>query len=107
MFLCCPFGEYEIDLDVKSFSDEGSTLQQRTAWEIENGPDEVLTHREQIYQMPGPMAVVMLIDKKKGLGQMLAPYMCTWFPYTLCDNGPLHKGYCWASIAMARLEKSL
>ena len=41
LYVCCPFGEYEIDLDVESYSDEGSTLQQRTAWEIENGPDEV------------------------------------------------------------------
>eukprot|EP00904_Undaria_pinnatifida_P008999 jgi/Undpi1/5229/HiC_scaffold_2.g00511.m1 len=40
LYVCCPFGEYEIDLDVESYSDEGSTLQQRTAWEIENGPDE-------------------------------------------------------------------
>ena len=43
LFVCCPFGNYEIDLDVDSYSDEGSTLQQRTAWEIENGYDEVLT----------------------------------------------------------------
>ena len=41
LFLCCPFGQYELDLVVESFSDEGSDLQQRTAWEIENGPDEV------------------------------------------------------------------
>ncbi|CAM9274851.1 unnamed protein product [Laminaria digitata] len=40
LFVCCPFGDYEIDLDVESFSDEGSTREQRTAWEIENGPDE-------------------------------------------------------------------
>ena len=41
LFVCCPFGEYELDLEVESYSDEGSTLQQRTAWEIENGEDEV------------------------------------------------------------------
>ena len=44
LFLCCPFGDYEIDLIVESYSDEGSELQQRTAWEIENGSDEVLPH---------------------------------------------------------------
>ena len=42
LFVCCPFGDYEIDLDVESFSDEGSTREQRTAWEIENSSDEVL-----------------------------------------------------------------
>ena len=41
LFLCCPFGDYELELVVESFSDEGSELQQRTSWEIENGPDEV------------------------------------------------------------------
>lgn len=40
-FVCAPFGNYEIELDVTSYSDAGSTMQQRTAWEIENGPDEV------------------------------------------------------------------
>lgn len=40
LFLCCPFGDYELDLIVESFSDEGSDLEQRTSWEIENGPDE-------------------------------------------------------------------
>ena len=49
LFVCCPFGDYEIDLDVESFSDEGSTLEQRTAWEIENGPDEVLIDAENRY----------------------------------------------------------
>lgn len=41
LFLCCPFGNYELELVVESFSDEGSELEQRTSWEIENGPDEV------------------------------------------------------------------
>lgn len=49
LFLCCPFGDYEIDLVVESFSDEGSALQQRTAWEIENGPDEVKIELFQLF----------------------------------------------------------
>ena len=41
LFVCSPFGEYELDLDVESESDADSTLEGRTSWEIENGPDEV------------------------------------------------------------------
>lgn len=40
LFVCCPFGEYELDLVVESTS-SGTIRQQRTSWEIENGPDEV------------------------------------------------------------------
>ena len=40
LFVCCPYGEYELDLVVESFSG-GTIRQQRTSWEIENGPDEV------------------------------------------------------------------
>lgn len=43
LLVCSPFGEYEVDLDIQSFSDEGSTLEQRTSWQVKNGPDEVLT----------------------------------------------------------------
>ena len=40
LFVCCPFGEYELELDVESYG-SGSIRQQRTSWEIENGADEV------------------------------------------------------------------
>eukprot|EP00904_Undaria_pinnatifida_P009184 jgi/Undpi1/5396/HiC_scaffold_2.g00677.m1 len=35
-----PYGEYELDLDVESFDDEGTTRWTRIAYEIENGEDE-------------------------------------------------------------------
>lgn len=41
LFVCAPFGEYEIELDVKSFTGDRPGLQERTAWELENGEDEV------------------------------------------------------------------
>lgn len=41
LFVCSPFGEYELDLDVQSFDDEDSTERKRIAFEIENGADEV------------------------------------------------------------------
>eukprot|EP00904_Undaria_pinnatifida_P009002 jgi/Undpi1/5231/HiC_scaffold_2.g00512.m2 len=53
IFVCAPFGHYEIDLDVASYSDEGSTLQQRTAWEIENGPDEACSDHCSEYEYFG------------------------------------------------------
>lgn len=42
LIVCSPFGEYEIDLDILSFSDENSTLERRTSWLIKTGVDEVL-----------------------------------------------------------------
>lgn len=42
VFVCAPFGHYEIDLDISSDSDPGTEMQARTAWEIEDGqPGEV------------------------------------------------------------------
>lgn len=56
LLACSPFGEYQIDLDVESFSDENSTLQQRTSWQIKNGPDEVLTgEHNNAWSYPGLM----------------------------------------------------
>ena len=43
LHICCPFGEYELDMNIQSYSNRNSTLQQRTAWEVQNGPDEVFT----------------------------------------------------------------
>eukprot|EP00904_Undaria_pinnatifida_P009040 jgi/Undpi1/5266/HiC_scaffold_2.g00547.m1 len=40
LFVCSPFGEYEIDLEILSFSDENSTLERRTSWLIKTGVDE-------------------------------------------------------------------
>lgn len=43
IFVCAPFGEYELMLDVNSYTeDPDSRLQQRTAWTLENGDEEVL-----------------------------------------------------------------
>lgn len=42
IFVCAPFGDYEIELQVASYSKAGSMLQKRTAWEIEKGKEEVL-----------------------------------------------------------------
>ena len=42
--MCSPYGEYELDLDVESFDDEGTTRWTRIAYEIENGEDEVLVY---------------------------------------------------------------
>lgn len=41
LFVCSPFGHYELDLDIESESDPGSTLEGRTSWEIQNGLDQV------------------------------------------------------------------
>lgn len=43
LYVCAPFGGYELDMDIDSHSDEGSTLQQRTSWLIRNGHDQVVT----------------------------------------------------------------
>lgn len=43
LYLCPPFGEYELDMEIDSYSDEGLTLQQRTSWLVKNGPDQVMT----------------------------------------------------------------
>lgn len=40
IFVCAPFGEYELTLDVQSYTDTNSGLAQRTSWELENGEDE-------------------------------------------------------------------
>ena len=40
LFICSPFGEYELELDIKSENDAGTT-NKRVSWEVENGPDEV------------------------------------------------------------------
>lgn len=43
IFVCAPFGKYDITLDVKSYTDDpNSRLQQRTAWTLENGENKVL-----------------------------------------------------------------
>lgn len=41
LFVCSPYGEYELDLDVESFDDEDTTRWTRIAYELENGADEV------------------------------------------------------------------
>lgn len=51
LYVCSPFGEYELDMDIDSHSDEGSTLQQRTSWLIKNGPDQVLTEETKLAVM--------------------------------------------------------
>lgn len=41
IFVCAPFGEYELTLDVQSYTRTNLGLAQRTSWELENGEDEV------------------------------------------------------------------
>lgn len=41
LLLCAPYGDYELVLYTESYSDAGSTLQQRTSWEVLDGHDEV------------------------------------------------------------------
>lgn len=41
LYVCAPFGEYELVMDIDSYSGPSSTLQQRTSWLIKNGPDQV------------------------------------------------------------------
>lgn len=38
--VCCPYGQYELELDVKSYNDEDDK-EQRVAWRIESGRDGV------------------------------------------------------------------
>lgn len=37
IFVCAPFGEYAIELKVESTTVNALEMQQRTAWEIEDG----------------------------------------------------------------------
>ena len=39
MYICAPFGEYELEVEVKSTN--GGDPMERVAWEIEYGADEV------------------------------------------------------------------
>lgn len=39
MYICAPFGEYELEVRVRSTN--GGSAMERVAWEIEYGPDEV------------------------------------------------------------------
>lgn len=41
LLLCAPFGEYELELETDSFSDDTFVFQGRTSWSILNGYDEV------------------------------------------------------------------
>lgn len=41
LLICCPFGEYELDLDIQSYDDESTTRTSRLSFEVENGADEV------------------------------------------------------------------
>lgn len=41
LLVCCPFGQYELELDVKSYSDKNGKPEKRIAWRIENGNDGV------------------------------------------------------------------
>lgn len=43
LFVCAPFGDYELELVVQSSTDDDApeVYQRRSAWEIENGEDEV------------------------------------------------------------------
>lgn len=46
LYVCAPFGDYEIDLDVESYSDDSATIVESpasTSWIIRNGHDQVLT----------------------------------------------------------------
>lgn len=51
LHVCAPFGAYEIDLDVESYSDESVQNVEyppSTSWTIWNGVDEVLTESPNI-----------------------------------------------------------
>ena len=50
LYVCSPFGEYELDMDIDSYSDESSTLQQRTSWLIKNGHDQVFTQEVNVLE---------------------------------------------------------
>lgn len=43
LWVCAPFGEYELEMVVMSFTDDDAPIafEKRSAWEIENGADEV------------------------------------------------------------------
>ena len=41
LLICCPFGDYELDLDIQSYDDESTTRISRLSFEVENGADEV------------------------------------------------------------------
>ena len=41
LFVCAPFGHYELVMDIEGFSDESSSRRGLTSWEVEDGPNEV------------------------------------------------------------------
>lgn len=41
LLVCAPYGEYELELSIDSYSKSGSGLERRTSWEVLTGPDGV------------------------------------------------------------------
>lgn len=57
MSLCSPFGEYELELDVKSYSEEDSKLEKRVSWAITDGFSGVRKVPRTRYEIPLPPIV--------------------------------------------------
>lgn len=56
LYVCSPFGTYEIDLDVESYSDESVEMVEypaSTSWTIRNGHDKVWTEQSNLQQNGG------------------------------------------------------
>jgi len=62
LYVCSPFGEYELDMDIDSYSDESSTLQQRTSWLIKNGHDQVFTQEVNVLESRSRMYIRFSLD---------------------------------------------
>lgn len=53
LLVCCPFGQYELTLDVTSYSDTEGKPEKRVAWRIENGYDGVIVLERMLVDVIG------------------------------------------------------